>query len=235
MSRPGVNAPFIFTAAFVILVALLMTGLLPSPVVIAELQCDDDYRPPGLAYDVCKTQVAQTATAQAAASGTTTGGGTTSTPNSQPAANATATATRTVTATVGSVTPTAGSPQAQPPTATPTLPSANQANAGPTPTLTPTAPAVPSGAPTLVCVPGSTVRLAGEAAPSAQLLAFFDDRPVGGGFSRGDGLFSIDLLIGDERPGLYLVEVRGRDTLELFAQFGCDVPAFSPTPTFETQ
>ncbi|MFQ3661950.1 MAG: hypothetical protein SNJ69_06105 [Chloroflexaceae bacterium] len=98
------------------------------------------------------------------------------------------------------------------------------------PTATPTS-ALPPGIETLVCLPGTTITLTGSAPASTALLAYFDGRPVGGGFSRADGVFRIDLMIGPERPGVYLVEVRKRDGRERVSQWGCEVPGATPTPT----
>jgi hypothetical protein len=97
-----------------------------------------------------------------------------------------------------------------------------------TPTVTP---ALPAGVEALLCAPGSTVSLIGEAEPGLALLVYFDGRPVGGGFSRADGSYSIELLIGNERPGEYLVEVRERNTRDLIERTGCEVPGATPTPT----
>lgn len=223
MQSRRADAPLIVTAAFVVLVALLTTGVLPSPIVVAEVQCSGEYAPPNLGYDDCKrTQTAEAASPTATSASSGGGGGSQSAPTLTP----TPTVTRTPTATAPAVT---GTPL---PSATPvaTRPPSQGAVAPPTPTA-----ALPTGVPALVCLPGTTVTLAGQAAPRTQLLAFFGDRPVGGGFSLADGSYSIDLLIGQERPGLYLVEVRERDGLTVISQVGCEIPGDTgtPTPTLE--
>lgn len=217
MSRRSISPPLAFTAVFVVLVALLVTGALPSPMVVAETQCNKDYLAPA-AYDNClKTQ-----TAEASTGGGSGGGNSSPSATPTPTSTAALTVTRTLTPTQ-ILTPTLGAPAA-----TPTV-APQQAQTAPEPTPTP---ALPEGVAALVCVPGASVNLVGRAAPGTPLLAYFDGRPVGGGFSRADGGFSIDLLIGDERPGLYLVEVRERESLALVGQFGCEVPGGeTPTPT----
>ncbi len=156
------------------------------------------------------------------------GGTSTSTPTPTVQAQTTPTvATATPTTTTAS-TPTA-TLQAVTFTTTP-LPTRTRAPTPSGPTLTPTS-ALPPGIETLVCLPGATITLTGTAPASTALLVYFDGRPVGGGFSRADGAFRIDLVIGPERSGLYLVEVRKRDSRERVSQWGCEVPGATPTPT----
>jgi|GEM_PF-1379060 len=90
---------------------------------------------------------------------------------------------------------------------------------------------LPAGVETLSCIPGTTVDLDGTAPPNTALLLFFNDRPVGGGLSSAAGTYRLRLQVGDERPGLYVVEVRERGSRALVDQFGCEVPPFTPTPT----
>lgn len=144
-----------------------------------------------------------------------------------PTSTFTPTATRTPTATTSAQPDEAGQP------ATPTSIRATSAPADggagegpPTPT-----PVLPTGVTTLACTPGETVELAGEAEPNTPLLLFFGERPVGGGVSGAGGAYRLRLQVGNERPGLYLVEVRERTGRALVDQFGCEVPAFTPTPT----
>lgn len=214
-SRSG-NLPFALAFAFLLLVAVLMAGFLPSPVDVIAVECSGEYAPPNVGYDDCKrTQTADV-------------GGGTSTSTSGPSLP-TITSTPPGTRTVG-VTPTSG---ATPPTAAPQPTSTLAVTRGPAQgaaTPSPTS-ALPDGTSVLSCVPGSTVRLVGRAAPGTALLALFDTRPVGGGLSRADGVYAIELQIGKERPGLYLVEVRERATRALVGQFGCQVPGLTPTPT----
>jgi hypothetical protein len=220
MSHRSLSLPVVLTIAFTILVAMLMFGVLPSPIAVAQVDCDDEYRPPNLSYDDCK----KTATAEAGGPRATNTPGSGGGGGSQPVVNtSTATLTRTPTTTQATAvtTPTLAS------TITPTV---QRQSGQQVPTPTPTS-FLPEGTATLVCIPGSVVALVGDAPPGTALLAFFDERPVGGGFSRADGSFSIDLLIGDERPGLYLVEVRERASNATVQQIGCEVPGFTPTPT----
>jgi hypothetical protein len=81
------------------------------------------------------------------------------------------------------------------------------------------------------CIPGDVIVIEGTADPELALIVTFGDRPVGGGFTRNDGSYRIRLRIGDERPGIYLVQVQERATRNLIQEFNCQVPAFTPTPT----
>jgi len=218
MSRRSPSLPLALTAAVALLIVLLMAGALPSPVVVADVQCAGEYAPPNIGYDDCKKTQAADLSSPVPTNTTGSGGG-----GSQPAAStSTPTLTRTPTATQagGDATATLD------PTAT-NAPTRLAGEAAPTPTPS----VLPSGVEALICLPGTVVSLLGQAPPGTPLLAYFDARPVGGGFSRADGNFSIDLLIGDERPGLYLVEVRERERDALVLQLGCEVPALTPTPT----
>jgi hypothetical protein len=223
MTRRSLSVPLTLIGAFAALLILLMSGLLPSAVLVAQVSSCPDPEYPNLSYSECKgTQQAgqegPAATNTTGSTGGNTGGG-----NSQPAqASSTPTTTRSITATVGTsqATATLGA------TASPTLTRAPAETAAATPTAE-----LPDGVEALTCMPGETVRLTGEAEPGTALLAYFNDRPVGGGFARPDGQFTIDLLIGEERPGSYLVEVRDRTTRALVLQIGCEVPALTPTPT----
>ncbi len=228
MSRRSLSVPLTLIGAFAALLILLMSGLLPSAVLVAQDYCptagfaDDDPVYPGLSYPSCKATV-EARNASPAATNTTGSGGNTGGGNSQPAqASSTPTTARSITATAGTsqATATLGA------TVTPTLTRAPAETAAATPTAE-----LPDGVEALTCMPGETVRLTGEAEPGTALLAYFNDRPVGGGFARPDGQFTIDLLIGEERPGSYLVEVRDRTTRALVLQLGCEVPALTPTPT----
>jgi hypothetical protein len=229
MSRRSLSLPLTLIAAFAALLILLMAGVLPSAVLVAQTYCptagfpSNDPVYPGLSYPNCKA-TQQAGQEGPSATNTTSSGGNTG-GNSQPAqATITSTITRTVTITAGTAQATATLAA----TVTPTLTRAPVQDAPPS--ATPTS-ELPEGVEALACVPGETLRLTGEAEPGAALLAYFADRPVGGGFARADGQFTIDLLIGEERPGFYLVEVRERTTRALVTQVGCEVPAFTPTPT----
>ncbi len=226
MSRRSLSLPLTLIAGFAALLIMLMSGLLPSAVLVAQSYCPTAGFPandpvyPNLSYPDCK------ATQQAGQGGPTSTNTTTSGDtggNNQPAQptnTQTITSTVTVTAGTAQVTPTITA------TRTPTL----TREPVDEPSATPTSER-PDGVEAMACVPGETVRLTGEAEPGMALLAYFGERPVGGGFARADGQFTIDLLIGDERPGFYLVEVRERTTRDLVTQIGCEVPAFTPTPT----
>jgi hypothetical protein len=227
MTRRSLSLPLTLIAASAVLLILLMAELLPSAVLVAQSSCptagfpSDDPVYPGLSYPNCKA-TQEAGTSGPAPSNTTGSGGNTG--GSQPAqVTSTPTLTRTLTTTAATAraTATAGA------TLTPTL---TRAPAEVTPSATPTS-ELPDGVEALTCMPGETVRLSGEAEPGTALLAYFSDRPVGGGFARPDGQFTIDLLIGEERPGFYLVEVRDRTTRALVLQVGCEVPALTPTPT----
>jgi hypothetical protein len=219
MSQRSPSLPLVLIAAFVLLVAMLVSGILPSPVVVA-FDCSDPAAY-GLTYDDCKrTEQALGASPRPTNTTGSDGGG----------QAPTSTGTSTATDTVG-----------------PTQTNGAQVTSTPAPTLTPTAArqapaevatatatsALPPGLEARLCLPGAVVSLVGEATPGTALLAYFDERPVGGGFSRGDGRFSIDLLIGEERPGVYLVEVRERVGDAPVASFGCEVPTLTPTPTVD--
>lgn len=100
---------------------------------------------------------------------------------------------------------------------------------------TPTA-TLPAAVPTpdiaaTACIPGDVITVEGSADPELALIVTFGDRPVGGGFTRNDGSYRIRLRIGDERPGIYVIQVQERATRSLVQQFSCQVPAFTPTPT----
>jgi hypothetical protein len=81
------------------------------------------------------------------------------------------------------------------------------------------------------CIPGESISIEGETDPNMALIVTFGERPVGGGFSRRDGTYRIQLHIGDERPGLYPVQVEERDTNDIIQELLCRVPASTPTPT----
>ncbi|WP_129626332.1 hypothetical protein [Candidatus Oscillochloris fontis] len=147
-----------------------------------------------------------------------------STPTStltKPTGTITVTPTRTTTATS---TTSSGSQ----PTSTPIqAPVTSAPTASPTNSPTPT----PEGPPTLHCIPGETITIEGTTNPRTALIVTFGARPVGGGFSRADGAYSIALRIGHERPGRYPVVVEDRATRKIVQELVCQVPNPSPTPT----
>lgn len=217
MSRRSIALPLSLIVSCAAVMILLLFGALPDPILIAQgvATCPDPAYP-NLGYDDCK----KTQQAEGSPAATRTNAPSLA-QTSDPQATVTSTTTGTVTTTAQTLTPTRVA------TVTPTLTRAPVQNG---PTLTPTS-VVPPGLEVMVCFPGATVTLVGTAPPDTPLLAFFDGRPVGGGFSRPDGVFSIDLQIGRERPGSYLVEVRKRASRELVQQLACEVPGATPTPT----
>jgi hypothetical protein len=104
----------------------------------------------------------------------------------------------------------------------------------PTPSATPTATLADSDQAAIdatACIPGDVIVIEGSADPEIALIVTFGDRPVGGGFTRNDGSYRIRLRIGDERPGIYPVQVQERTTRNPVQEFNCQVPALTPTPT----
>ena len=91
-----------------------------------------------------------------------------------------------------------------------------------------------TGLAVIPCLPGDVIPVDGRVGSDVALIVSFGGRPVGGGFSRNDGLYSIRLSIGDERPGIYRVQVQERGTRNVIDQFDCQVPASTPTPTPST-
>lgn len=178
------------------------------------------------AYPICLTQTAQGGSQPSATTGSS--GGSNNAPNNTPTFTATPTTTNTATVVTASAPAATGTP-----TATRTATSQSAATtAGPADTSLPTpTPLIPADAPILICVPGERVEIAGETRPSIPLIVYFDQRAVGGGTSTSTGSYLLRMQIGDEAPGLYLVEVRERGSRALIQQLGCDVPAFTPTAT----
>lgn len=211
MSRRSLFWPLTLIVAFAVLLIMLLAGTLPSDLAAQGGDCASIYPTPGADRDNCF----RTATANA------------SDPYPSPSATAApvqptsaATATFTATSTARPVTATAG------PTSTVTATRAPQGS--PLPTLTSTL----VGLETIVCAPGVAVTLTGRAEPGTALLAYFNERPVGGTLARADGSYSIQLSVGDVRPGLYPVNIRERDGRALVRELACEVPAATPTPTF---
>ena len=60
--------------------------------------------------------------------------------------------------------------------------------------------------------------------PYSLLLLSFADRIVGGGISYASGGYAIPMVVGDEARGVYLVEIRQRNTNKVVKQFRCTVP-----------
>lgn len=115
-------------------------------------------------------------------------------------------------------------------TTTPTA-TATTAPRGDAPTLTPT-PTLGPDVEVLSCIPGAPVVIEGDDAPPlSYLLLFFDRRAVGGGISNDDGAYRLRLVPGEERPGLYPVTVRTRDTRDIIQELACEVNGATATPT----
>lgn len=220
MPRRSLIWPLALIGAFATLVTLLMLGALPAPTAAQADDCAEIYPTPGPDRTSCQ----QTATALAPtaypAPTATSGGGGGGQPAPAPTATISATATLTATSTL-SPTSTEG------PTSTPTA--TREPQGSPTPTATSTL----VGLETIVCAPGATVAIRGEAEPGAPLLAYFNERPVGGALTRPDGTYLILLTVGAERPGVYPVTVRERDGRALVRELACEVPGATPTPTRE--
>jgi hypothetical protein len=82
----------------------------------------------------------------------------------------------------------------------------------------------------LLCPGGATTLLRGTGEPNTPLIAFFDERAVGGGLVDREGNWEIPLTI-SEPPGVYPVEVRVRGTNEVVQRFRCFVDPERITPT----
>src|SRR5687768_16012456 len=95
MFRRSLSLPLALLAGFATLVVLLMVGVLPSPVLVAQVSSCPDDTYPNLSYTDCKaTQQAGTSgPAPSNTTGNTGGGGS----NQAPQVTATSTVTRTAT------------------------------------------------------------------------------------------------------------------------------------------
>lgn len=145
-----------------------------------------------------------------------------------PAADEPAQTTRTPTASRGQSSPTPIDPDAPPdePPPTRTAQPANdltEVDESATPTLSPSARSLP-------CPAASTTLIEGTAPPDTALVLFFAGRAVGGGTSDTAGFYRLPLIVGNERPGNYLVEVFVRDSHTLLQELICQVPAVTPEP-----
>lgn len=84
-----------------------------------------------------------------------------------------------------------------------------------------------------ICRPGETYTLSGTTSPSTALLLLFDGQSVGGTTSALDGKYRLRLVMGNERPGDYLLQVQVRATRQIIREALCRVPAEGediPTP-----
>lgn len=129
------------------------------------------------------------------------------------------------------------------PTNTPTVTGTLTATPGDEPTATPTAtntlvpPTLLPPTPTqnvqadrrLDCGLNQRTELRGDnAPPTSPLVILFEEIPVGGGYTDARGAYAATLIVTQEEPGEYLVEVRLRETYQLLDEWLCVVPA--PTP-----
>jgi hypothetical protein len=203
--------PLSLLGVFAGLFILLISGALPRPNLVQAQRCSY----PGLTEADCfATQTAQVTSYPAPISPTAPA-------QQQPApAQPQATATEALTTTV-TITTTSATLEATP-TPIATITSTRQVITAEIPS--PTLPSELEGVDPLICQPGATVTITGTAEGNVALLAYFNDRPVGGSFARNDGQYSITLHIGPERPGIYSVEVRERDGRALVQQLACEVP-----------
>ena len=230
MSQRSLFWPLSLLATFALLVVMLLLGSL-SPSLSAQANpCITSYPTPGPVRDNCfltatartvnnnNTSTAQAKTAYPPPSATTQRAA-----PPEPTATATITPTATLTPTNTTVPATA--------TLGPTLTSTATRiviQGVPTPTAT----SFLADRETIVCAPGTTVIINGTDEPERAILAYFNARPVGGAMTRSDGSYSIQLRIGDERPGSYPIELRERLTWTLVRELACEVPATTPTPTW---
>lgn len=77
---------------------------------------------------------------------------------------------------------------------------------------------------TIECRRQTRVVIKGITDPYSLLLLSFADRIVGGGISYASGGYAIPMVVGDEARGVYLVEIRQRNTNKVVKQFRCTVP-----------
>lgn len=78
---------------------------------------------------------------------------------------------------------------------------------------------------TLDCRPGSRHNIEGVGPPRTPLLLLFDGAAIGGGTTGADGAYRIPLVVGDERPGVYPVDVVRRDNRAVIDSATCVVPS----------
>lgn len=200
-----------------------MLGAFPTPSA-AQTNCTG-YDVGDPRRDQCFAKATAKAATQTAAASYPTRTATSAPAAQQPAPAATSTSTITPTATLSVTTTT----QALTPSATSTPTATRTPSGSPLPTATSTL----VGLETVTCAPGDRVTLSGRAAPGRALLVYFNERPVGGSLVRPDGNYTLLLHVGSERPGLYPVEVRERDSRAIVRALACDVPGGTPTPTEE--
>jgi hypothetical protein len=86
----------------------------------------------------------------------------------------------------------------------------------------------------ITCATGQITWLAGIGPARAPLLIHWDGRPVGGGSIDRAGHWALPLMVGQERPGVYTVEVRVRGDHRLVGAFQCAVGVAAPTAALTT-
>lgn len=195
----------IFVAVVISMTALATPAQMPSTAPLLQQQCDPAY--PNVYPVPCQTE-----TAQAQAQPTSPPPAATFTPSP--------TNTPTPTATNG-VTPT--------PATQAVLPTPTETRIPATATATATSTPIP-GVEALECVPGAALRIEGQGPPNTALLLYFGDRAVGGTTSDSEGFYSLPLVMGAERDGVYALEVRVRGSQTVVDERSCVVPFVTPTP-----
>lgn len=211
--------PLSLLGVFAGLFILLISGALPRPSVAQTQQCPY----PGLTDADCFAIQTAQVTAYPRP------GSPTAPAQQQPtSAQTQVTATVTLITTMATTTTTSVTMETTP-TRVPTITPTRQVTTAEIPS--PTLPSELVGVDPLICQPGASVTITGVVEGSVALLAYFNDRPVGGSFARNDGHYSITLHIGPERPGIYSVEVRERDGHALVQQLACEVPGDTATDT----
>jgi hypothetical protein len=230
MFRQKFSTPIsiMFVALFVILMA--MASAYTSARAIPSQQTD---------YDLTDTADEKTLDAEDTRDASTDTAGTQS-----PTANSSGqTSTPTTTGTPGTATPATGTPGTATPTRTATItPVRSTASAPVTPTQplsqpttaplldlpTETPIVVPADA--LTCFPGDPITITGDGPPHAAYLLYFGQRVVSGGSVSSAGRFSVSLVVGRERAGIYSVTVRVRGSPQVLRELTCAVPDVTPTP-----
>lgn len=100
-----------------------------------------------------------------------------------------------------------------------------------TPAETPTETGTPTETPQsnfFVCFQNDVTVIEGIGPRNTELVVYFGERPVGGGLSDENGEYAISMVVGSERPGNYLVQVKTRVRRQIVREVICEVP--TPTP-----
>lgn len=227
MSQQSLIWPLgIIMVVMIIIIAALTNPTAPSAAPAYQDGCQATYP----AYPDCVTETAEAERTRiaetSAARQVTASPNATATQNITSTSNTTPTSTRTATRTAAT---TAAEDATSAPTNTPRATRQQE-------TVTPTSTLIPDSE-VLTCLPGVPVMVSGEGPANAALLLYFDGRAVGGTTSDSRGAYRIQLVVGEERPGDYPLEVRVRGTTEQVDEFTCRVPAAeepgedTPTPT----